>query len=159
MYLRVAASQHFGYKHLKSQARVRGLSIPLEPMDLYGLKMCMRETNKSKYQSSIEEAWQDMCITHAGGIARVAVMAFDQMERVKTQSTSQMEEEIRCLAINCFKEKVRNHFKTKLEDILQTTAINLERNLVETRGDYRPDEAVYMSTRNLSAKLRERRTI
>lgn len=66
--------------------------------------MCMREANNKKYQISIAKAWQDCCITHAGGIARVAVMAFDKLKLEVIGSTSQVEEEIQYSAFDVFKD-------------------------------------------------------
>ena len=166
--LRVAASQHFGYNHLQHQSRSRitNLSIPSEPMDIYGLKTCMRLAENTKYVlgTKNESRWPDRCIIHSGGIARVALVAFNNLDNKNLSSkTSNVEEDIRNEAISAFSKKIQSHIEirlqlddlevTKYKQFLEKMAILLEQNVPETAlhvNGVKPDEAVYMGNKFVS---------
>ena len=62
--------------------------LPLEPMDMHGLKMYFALSASLIHKTGTQNhhAWPDRCIIHSGGIIPVAVMAFKQLVKAKMES-------------------------------------------------------------------------
>ena len=158
--LRVTASQHYAYDLLdqNDQSRIAKLNVPLEPMDLFGLKMCMKLGDQTRYGN---EEWPNRCITDGGCIARMAFKIFKNLQLGRSDVT--VTSQIRNLASEYFQQKVAMHFKDMLnihqkdfQQFLERMAVKLEENLVEVDAGSRfhVDEAVYVDSAFVSEAAR-----